>query len=313
MKYFVTLICFFLLAENAVAQVNLVPNGNFETLDQYGCPNSAGDFIALEDWNLGIGSPDYFHMCGTNGGAVPQNAFGSQPSLDSAYIGIASYTTFFSGGQEAAGVQLISPLQAGVKYRVKLKASYADSANFAVCCVGVRLTQYTPVPTPWPPYSQNISSVELVIPEADFDTTTWFQLDDVYTASGGENTIFVGTFRPDSDLNPVVVRPNGDPNWNVAYFYIDNVEVYEDDLVGVEEEELEIKLTFELISEQLEITSDKPVQLHLMDISGRMVLSEQLNSGRSTISVSSIPNGMYVAVFTSESGQTTSRKIVKVN
>lgn len=308
MKYFVTLICLFLLADNALAQVNLVPNGGFE--EHSGCPNGPADLQLCAYWDDLHGSPDYFHKCGTGNYSVPQNAFGYQPSIDSAYINIAAYTTFFAGGQEVASATLIQPLQAGVKYRVRLNAAYPDRLNYSVCCVGVILAS---TPPPQGPYFQNWSNVELVIPESEFDTTGWFQLDEEYTAVGGETHIYLGTFRPESELNPVNVFPNGDPNYNSAGFHIDNVEVYEDDLVGIEEEKLQIKLSSELVSEQLEVTTDEPVQLNLMDISGRMVLSEQLNVGRSSVNVSSIPNGMYVAVFTSENGQTTSRKIVKVN
>lgn len=309
MKYFATLICLFLLVANALAQVNLVPNGNFEEHD--GCPNGPADFQLCEDWDNLYGSPDYYHLCGTGSGGVPSNHVGNQhPFSDSAYIGVASYTTFFSGGQEIAQSQLIQPLTAGTKYRVKFRASYPDHLNFSVCCIGAVLSAGPP---PQGPYIQNWSSVEMVIPEVEFDTLGWFQLDQIYTAIGGETHIYLGTFRPEAQLNPVAVFPGGDPNYNSAGFYIDDVEVYEDDLVGTEEEKLQFKLISELVTEQLEITIDKPVQLNMLDISGRMVLSEQLNSGHSSVNVSSIPNGMYVAVFTSENGQTTSKKILKAN
>lgn len=306
MKYFETLVCLFLLAGNTLAQVNLVPNGGFE--ERSGCPNGGGDLQFCNYWNDIIGSVDYYHICGSGDGGVYQNQAGSQTPIDSAYIGFASYTTFFAGGQEVADNQLSQPLTQGVKYRVRFKASYADSANYAICCVGAILST---APPPQGPYFQNLSNLELIIEESDFDTSTWFQYDGIYTAQGGEDKIYLGSFRPESEMNPIHVRPNGDPNYNVAYWYIDDVEVYEDDLVGIEEEKLQVKLKSELVSEQLEITTDKPVQLQLMDISGRMVLSEQLNSGRSSISVSSIPNGMYAAVFISENGQTISRKILK--
>lgn len=309
MKYFGTLICLFLLTDYSLAQVNLVPNGNFESYS--GCPTGTNSgFNDCNDWISFLTSTDYYHTCGTGNRGIPSNQYGWQEAIDSAYIGLASYNTFFQGGQESPKANLTSPLVEGVKYRVRFKASYSDSVNYAICCIGAVLSSTDP---PLPPYIQNLNSVELIISETEFNTTEWFQLDEVYTAQGGEDKIYIGSFRPEADMNPIHVRPNGDPNYDGAYFYIDDVEVYEDDLVGIEEEKLQIKLNSELVSEELEITTDKPIQLHLMDISGRMVLSEQLNSGRSSISVSSIPNGMYVAVFTSENDQTTSRKIVKVN
>lgn len=306
MKLFATLICLFLIAGNALAQVNLVANGSFE--EHEGCPVWGGVNECI-NWDATYGSPDYFHICGTQNRDIPQNIIGYQNTIqDSAYIGIGSYIATASGFQEIITGNLTEPLQNGVKYRVRFTVSYADYAKYAVCCIGAILSSSQP---PTPPFSQNISDVEFQVDWNLADTATWFEFDEVYTALGGETHIFLGSFRPENEMQ--ITTFNQSANNEVAYFYIDDVEVYEDDLVGIEEEKLQVKLNSELVSEQLEISTDKPVQLRLMDISGRMVLSEQLNSGRSSISVSSIPNGMYVAVFTSESGQTTSRKILKAN
>lgn len=77
--------------------VNLVSNGGFE--QRSGCPNGPADLQLCDYWDNWIGSPDYFHTCGTGLGAVPVNGFGSQFPLDSAYIGLSSYTASFAGGQ----------------------------------------------------------------------------------------------------------------------------------------------------------------------------------------------------------------------
>lgn len=302
-----------LLPVLCMGQDNLVPNGNFEQHNS--CPNSAGDYIALEDWNLGLGSPDYFHKCGTGGGGVPNNVTGRQLTIDSAYLGLASFTTFFQGGQEVAGVTLSAPLIQGEKYRVRLKASYADSANYAICCIGAILSS---TPPPAGPYTQNLSSVELVLQENEFDTVTWFQLDEVYTAQGGEDKIYIGSFRPEADMNPILVRPNGSSNYNSAYFYIDDVEVYEDAVTGIEKTESEamtVSVYPNPATSNLTIQSKTPLaQVWLMDAVGRVLRYTTLVRGTQddhAVDISALPTGIYFLELTNQEGRKAVRKFIK--
>jgi hypothetical protein len=167
---------------------------------------------------------------------------------------------------------LVQPLQNGIKYRIRLKASYADSANYATCCIGIVLSNTPPAP---PPFTSNISDVELVISESDHDTEEWFQLDATYTAQGGEDKIYIGSFRPDSESNPVLVRPNGSENFNSAYFYIDDVEVYVDDTVTSRAEETphaNVRIWFDAVSRTVVVkgaAANATVQVH--DAMGRLV------------------------------------------
>lgn len=72
------LLVFCAVAFKATAQntpVNLVPNGGFEIYDE--CPNSAGDLNQCESWGAQIGSPDFFHLCGSGlGGASLVSSLG---------------------------------------------------------------------------------------------------------------------------------------------------------------------------------------------------------------------------------------------
>ena len=303
------LVVFCAMSVSVVAQntpINLVPNGGFE--NHTSCPTTGSGVSTCEDWYSQIPSVDHFHMCGSSLGDVPNNKYGFQLAVDSGYIGLSSYTPLFAGSQEVAAAELISELVQGVKYRVRFKVSYADTANYAVCCIGAFLASTPPSSGP---YSQNFSSVELIIPEEDFDTSIWFQFDGVFTASGGEDRIFLGTFRPDSEMNPVNVRPFGDANYDFAYFYIDDVEVYEDDLVdATDEAKVEVGILSNLVSENMEVSTDRNLSLQLLDISGRAVLVEKLQKGKTVVNISGVPNGMYVAMFSENGRYTTSQKVV---
>lgn len=214
--------------------VNLVPNGGFEIYD--GCPTSLSQVWKCEGWNSQFGSADFYHGCGLGNVGAPENIFGYQVPNDSGYIGLIGWTSSFPGGQEVAFSEIISPLQSGAKYRIRFKASYADSANYAICCIGAILSSTSP---PMGPYTQNLSSVELILDENEFDTETWFQYEGVYTAQGGEDKIYVGTFRPEDDMNLSIVRPNGGSTYDKAYFYIDDISVIEDTVTGIEENEVD--------------------------------------------------------------------------
>lgn len=242
--------------------VNLVQNGNFE--DRVGCPSFSG-LDNVTGWSAEYGSPDYFHVCGMVNRAIPQNVIGFQyPESDSAYIGVGSYIAGTPGWQEIAVGLLSQPLESGIKYRVRFKFSYADSARYGVNKIGAVLSETLPS---HPPFSQNISDVETELLATEIDTITWFQLDMVYTASGNENRIFIGTFSPENELTFVETNPLSSAD--VAYFYVDDIEVYEDDLVGVEEpESREVKVVVE--NGRLSL-SDNELLIDVLDLSGRKV------------------------------------------
>lgn len=248
-----------LSAQNA--PTNLVPNGDFEV--RSGCPNGQGDIGFCLDWENQFGSCDYFHICadGTAGGTV--NIFGRQPPFsDSAYVGLLTYYTGFSGGQEILKAQLTSSLQAGVKYRVSFSISVADSINYATCCVGAILSDQPP---PSPPFATNLSDVELIIDPNTVNLNQWYHFESVYTAEGGEDAIYLGSFRPDSESNPTYMGENT-PGNDIAYMFIDGVSVVEDDLVGLKELEREVKLTFE--NGRLSV-GNEPLLIEVLDLSGR--------------------------------------------
>lgn len=302
-------ILLFLLPMISVGQ-NLVPNGGFE--NHSFCPTAGSGLNACNNWSYAISTANYFHFCGAAGAGVHNNLFGSQTPIDSAYIGLASYYTGFAGNQEVAVAELLEPLTSGGKYRVRFKASYADTANFAVCCVGAYISSTAP---PSPPFTQNLSSVELVLQESDFDTSSWFQFDGVYTAQGGEDKIYLGTFRPEANLNPVNVRPNGDSNYDIAYFFVDDVEVYEDETVSVVEPDFTFSIYPNPATTNLTIESRTPLaQVWVRDVAGRALRYTTLPRGtqgdHTTIDVSNLPSGIYLVEVLTQNGQRSVQKVV---
>lgn len=128
-----------LWCSGAVGQ-NLVRNGSFE--EYVSCPNGPGQFWRCNDWDFYFGSPDFYHQCGSVMG-IPSNVAGFQDAFGQAYAGFFGYYSGHSESEILFG-SLSEPLLAGMEYRIRLKASYADSLNYAICCVDVILSSSAP-------------------------------------------------------------------------------------------------------------------------------------------------------------------------
>lgn len=328
----VVLVAHILVLSLQLEAQNLVPNGGFET--HSGCPQTFGELDRCLDWFGNDGTPDYYHKCGIANHSVPSNFPGYQENYfqeDSAYVGLVTYTTLFPGGQESVFVSLDSPLVSGTKYRVKFRVSSADSVNYTSCCVGVILDHTAP---PEPPYTSNLADIEIVLNSAEIDNQLWYEVDQVYTAEGGENKLFIGNFRPDAESDP---HFKGEivPGSATAYFYVDDVEVYEDDLVGVEELEkplIEVSvypnpatdvLNFSLRQaqgRQIQPPVGRSLEVTVVDFSGREVetlrgdcfgSSNLAMTGSCSIDVSGWCSGIYLLSVRDENGNVVSKRVVK--
>ncbi|MCF8257708.1 MAG: T9SS type A sorting domain-containing protein [Flavobacteriales bacterium] len=272
---------------------NLVLNGSFE--QKTDCPSGFGMYYSV-GWLPLHGTPDYFHRCATGNSGVPNNLSGyKEPfsSTDSAYAGVATYTPLFAGGQESMIGTLTEPLLSGVKYRIRMKASIATGVSYTSCCVGLTFS-----PPPLPPYSLNHSDVELIIPVDEIDTLAWYQLDAVYAAQGGEDRIYIGNFRADEDSYPFAIGDTTILQNKLAYFYIDDVEIYEDTITGIAEGgETDIRVypnpTSADIHVGLTLKDSETAVFELFNIMGARVMAVRLMGGINTIATEGVGHGMY--------------------
>ncbi|MBI1288179.1 MAG: T9SS type A sorting domain-containing protein [Flavobacteriales bacterium] len=309
------------MAGSAIAQntpVNLVPNGGFE--EHSDCPTNPGGLGDCDHWWPLHGSPDYFHGCSTGDFDVPLNVYGVQNAIDSAYVGVATYTPQFSGGQESVFLELTEPLQSGVKYRVSFKVSLADSINYSTCCMGAILSNVAP---PLPPFNTNLSDVELEMDASTLSDQLWYELNAVYTALGGEDKLFIGSFRPDTDSNPYYrgqIREGAD----AAYFYIDDVSVIEDTVTGigeVEKDGTEVSVYPNPCTNVLNIRlqDSSPPQadgmtIEVTDMLGRTISSPPREEGSGEViqlDTSPWPSGIYLLHATNAQGLRSVVKVVK--
>ena len=299
-----------LLCLNARAQQNLVPNPSFE--EHTDCPSSPGKIFMATGWVSVKGSIDYFQLCGTNGYGMPENAIGNQHAYDgSSYIGIAPWAFGLSNAREYAGVQLDNSLIEGHRYIFNMVVSMADTVSYATRNFGVLFT------TSQPP--NNLPGLFSSSPQVVYDDTAylsdqegWMQVDGFFVAEGGEEFMTIGNFDDDSEVDTLFVV---DQPAKTAYYYIDDVSV-------VEDTSYHVGIASPIGNEQLSIypnpTADvltveatgKDMAFELLDVRGKAILRQLLQSSRQPIDVSQLPTGVYVAVLRQKGVAVAREKVV---
>ncbi len=239
--FYITILISVLL-NHTWAQQNLVYNGDFEEYSS--CPqNESSPFQSPKEiekcvgWKAPTyGTSDYFNTCATNPIVNPNSALGEQiPFNGNGYVG--GFFSSYSGGAGYDGYsgimwweyiqgKLVLPLEQGRIYKLSLELSLAEYSDLMISEFGVYFSEF-PIATP------NTAALN-VVPQCVFhesyyfrDTVNWIHLEQYFLASGNEKYITIGNFKDNLltdtlrryDISPMFVNPNA------TYFYIDNVEL----------------------------------------------------------------------------------------
>jgi hypothetical protein len=292
---------------------NLVPNGDFEAYSS--CPQAFNDFEDfVDDWfstsiSGPAGTPDYFNACNTSSCSVgvPANRqHGFAPAQSGhAYAGMLGY--YLQGmnpteRREYISVQLSSPLEAGEIYQVQFYAMRATgshySTQFGATFSNSVLIQMNNDPIDLVP---NILEAEALI------DTTWQEYTALYEAAGGEEYITFGNFNNGANTNllePGAFDTNCEPtlfNDFAAYYYLDNVSVIHNSLVSAESisrafgVELFPNPTSDRLNINISNTTSGPVEIRIVDITGKLILSQTSSDSRIQIVKSEVGDaGCYI-------------------
>lgn len=194
---------------------NLVLNPG---LDNYNTCPGFGQFSGtyITNWNKpSIASSDYYHF--TCPGINPTLQF---PRSGEGYAGIIAYN-FGQEYREYITGTLASPLVAGQTYEVEFWVSLHNGYIQAINEMGAFLSAAPPGPFPnvlhiaVQPQIENTAS-------ALSDTANWRRVWGNYTATGGEQYITIGNFRPDSLTT--ITQPGTSGSFG-AYYFVDDVSV----------------------------------------------------------------------------------------
>jgi len=217
-----TIVC----ASNTFFAQNLVPNPSFENLTQ--CPNSFSQLSYAAPWySPTYGTPDIFNACAGPGvdiwtslACMPFNTMGFQYSNSGQ--GHAGLYTYDDDYREYIQAPLISPMQAGTTYLVSFYISQADhQPHNAAGPIGAYFSN-API-VDYATNAQLLSTPQVIGPAPILDTSSWYLVESLYVASGGEAYITIGNFNTNSNTS---FAP-GSAQWYSSYFYIDDVSVVE--------------------------------------------------------------------------------------
>jgi hypothetical protein len=218
------LLCTILAGPRESRAVNLVPNPSFETYS--GCPTSFSQLYQAAPWDAPTtGTSDYLNTCvsgwpGFPVPAIPQNPVGIQTPRTGDGMG-GFIVRNVNDYHEYLQAPLASPLVNGQSYLVKFYVNLGDTSFVAIDRIGAYLSVGAIGPLA-------MNTTLLLTPQVESpafgylnDTVNWMLISGLYTASGGEDHIVIGSFRDDATTN---TQPTGF-SWPVSYYYIDDVSV----------------------------------------------------------------------------------------
>lgn len=233
-------IAYLFLPSFALAQQNLVLNGDFEQYSS--CPINATDPFQIPyeiEKCIGWKSPtyatsDFFNTCSSNPiNQIPFNSGGMQNSFNgNGYLGFASIyqlgmgTDGYNGPMWWEYIQgnFTQALEAGKVYKFSMAVSLAEYSDLMISELGVYFSD-VPISSPNTASLTFIPQIIFYEPNYFRDTVEWIRLETYYVANGTEEFITIGNFRDNTEtdtLRRYNLVPNS-ANPNVSYFYIDAV------------------------------------------------------------------------------------------
>ncbi len=216
-----------LLNSTVLKGQNLVPNPSFESYSS--CPTNDTQLYLAEPWVAPFSTPDLFHSCaGTTCGdtppgiCVPDNWTGSQlPHSGEGYAGVFVLWSFESRyAREYIQAPFLSPLEAGVNYRVSFHVSLSDKCGRSTKNFGAYISEEQIT------YDTGLSTFSFD-DHVGFNTfvtnkISWNKISGCYKAVGNEQYITLGNFDHPNETQYLSV-PGGSEQW--SYYYIDDVDV----------------------------------------------------------------------------------------
>lgn len=206
-----------LICTGALAQQNMVPNGDFETYTT--CPTGLSQTTNCTGWGpYTNGTSDYMNSCGTPG--VPSNIFGYQQAASgNAYVGGYNNVNASNAYKEYV-TRSITPLQIGAAYEVSISVSLANTfGKIAVDDIGVYFFDNAPS------FISTISRVA-VTPQIDYsgngtfsDTANWMRLTKVFIADSAYDNIVIGGFKDPANVAKDTISAIG----GTTYYYYDSI------------------------------------------------------------------------------------------
>lgn len=292
----VTTLWLAILFPGLLSAQNLVSNpglDNFITCPGFG--QFSNTFIV--DWSKPtIASSDYYNFNCT--GITPDLEF---PYDGEGYAGIIAYNFGTEYREYITGV-LNTPLVAGQLYEAEFYVSLHNNYIQAIEEMGCYLTAAFPGP------QSNVLHLA-VTPQvvntggALSDTSGWTKVSGVFTASGGEQFITIGNFN--DDPGTTITQPYFIGSFG-AYYFVDGVSVKLVAASGVSEQTTPRPAAVYSAGEiRLLNMRGVPETILITDVTGKTVLSVNAFKDGDRLPFANNPSGVYFALITYRTGETT--------
>ena len=294
-----------LLFNNILQSQNLLSNGSFENYSNISCSDGGFDNNSIfpaphvvTNW-YNFNSPDYFNSaCAAGGYSVPQSWFGNcYAKQGNAFTGIGVYD-IRSSYQEYIYQQLPTPLQAGTTYCLSFYLSRADRFPFAIKKIGAYFSSSLPSMVS----SEYINTIPQIENQNGFliDTTQWVQVQGCFLAQGGEQYITIGNFNSNANTDTLRIlssNPLTGTGTDVAYYYIDDVYLYDALTTGINEQgkENDIEVYPNPNNGFFEINNlpEEKCVLRITNALGQLVYTTVLQQSKNMINLSEEKEGIY--------------------
>ena len=301
MKKTVTLILFFIV--NFSFAQNLVPNWSFE--DTVACPVGIGCIFDAVGWSSYSQTPDYFNQCntstnGTDYAGVPGNYLGYHfAKTGVAYAGFYAFTTAARNIREIIGIQLNQTLIKGEKYFVSFFVSRAYHPsqlyiNVGTNKIGARFSTVQYYDSTFKSNRVPIDNHAQVFTDSVItDTLNWIKISGSFIADSAYQYVSFGNFFTDSATTHVAY----DSSAEYAYYYIDDIYVSTDSLIGIKEskENFLIDIFPNPTTNVVHIVnnSNSSINLTIYSSLGMRVFKDYIKEGDTDIDISNYSKGVY--------------------
>lgn len=294
---------------------NLVPNGSFE--EYYQIPTNQGQINYAKHWFTATAStPDYFsRFSDVNSGLNVPNAIpGFQDAFSGdAYSGIFVYDKFSADNLEYIETKLTSPLISQKCYTLSFYVSMAEEIScYTLNNIGVFFSQDSIYVNQFIRLSQYSPQVINDTTNQLTDTLGWTKITQDFFAEGGEKYMVIGNFNNFSNDNTTKIRNLTCWTCCKGYMYIDSVSLRRCGETFLEEDKIErIRIYPNPANEILNIDTGKlsETEIEIFDISGRLILQQNLTSNQAQINISSYSNGLYFVCLSNNKGEVIVKKV----
>lgn len=219
-------IILFLFSTIIIAQTNLVPNHDFNTVGKK--LKEKGQIIMAEPWISPTLTQADLYIKKTKNPEIniDGNMYGAEePMVGDNFAGILAYSPKGKVPRSYLQVQLTEPLQEDIEYCVTFHVSLADLSKYACNYLGAYLSNdaVTANNNDILQFEPQIVSRRLTVYEQQY---SWIPVCAKFKAKGGEEYLTIGNFTLEPNLKiGKVKRPKGynSPQTNDAYYFIDNI------------------------------------------------------------------------------------------